>query len=52
VRTDDELSLAEKVAKLPQAERDAVFAGYTQADFASLVDWSFCGRRRALGTIG
>jgi hypothetical protein len=36
VRTDDELSLAEKVAKLPQAERDQIFAGHTQAEFASL----------------
>ena len=36
VRTDDELSLAEKVAKFPQHKRDQIFAGYTQADFASL----------------
>jgi len=37
VRTDDDLSLAEKVAKLPQAERDQIFAGYTQAEFALAV---------------
>ena len=36
MRTDDELSLAEKVAKFPQHKRDQIFAGYTQADFASL----------------
>jgi hypothetical protein len=36
VRTDDELSLAEKVAKFPQHKRDQIFAGYTQADFAAL----------------
>ena len=36
VRTDDELSLAEKVAMFPQHKRDQIFAGYTQADFASL----------------
>jgi phage terminase large subunit-like protein len=53
VRTDDELSLAEKVAKLPQAERDAVFAGYTQADFASLdFDWSFWGRPEQVAPPG
>jgi hypothetical protein len=45
VRTFDELSLAEKVAQLPQVERDAVFAGYGDADFASLeFDWNFWGR--------
>ena len=36
MRTDDELSLAEKVAKFPQLKRDQIFASYTQADFASL----------------
>ena len=30
MRTDDELSLAEKVAKFSQHKRDQIFAGYTQ----------------------
>jgi hypothetical protein len=36
VRTYDELSLAEKVAKFPQDKRDQIFAGYAQDDYASL----------------
>jgi hypothetical protein len=52
-RTDDELSLAEKVAKFPQHKRDAVFAGYTQADYASLdFDWSFWGRPEQIAPPG
>jgi phage terminase large subunit-like protein len=53
VRQDHELSLAEKIAKLSQAERDAVFAGYTQADFDSLdFDWGFWGRPEQLAPPG
>jgi phage terminase large subunit-like protein len=53
VRTFDELSLAEKVARLPPAERDAVFAGYTQDEFASLdFDWGFWGRPEQIAPPG
>ena len=45
MRTYDELSLAEKVAKIPQGKRDQIFAGYTQDDYASIdFDWNFWGR--------
>jgi hypothetical protein len=54
VRTYNELSIAERLAQLPQVERDEVFAGYAQDDYASLdFDWGFWGcdstiiRRRA-----
>jgi hypothetical protein len=44
VRTYDELSIAERLARLPPVECDAVFAGYTQDDYASLdFDWNFWG---------
>jgi phage terminase large subunit-like protein len=53
VRTDDELSLAEKVAKFPQHKRDQIFAGYTQADYASLdFDWSIWGRPEQIAPPG
>jgi hypothetical protein len=53
VRADDELSLAEKIARLPQAERDEVFAGYSQADFDSLdFDWGFWGRPEQIAPPG
>jgi phage terminase large subunit-like protein len=53
VRTYDELSLAEKVAKFPQDKRDQIFVSYTQDDYASLdFDWNFWRRpeQLALGT--
>ena len=53
MRTYDELSIAEKVARLPQVERDAIFAGYTQDEFASLdFDWIFWGRPEQLAPRG
>jgi phage terminase large subunit-like protein len=53
VRTDDELSLAEKVAKFPQDQRDQIFSGYTQADFDSLdFDWHFWGRPEQIAPPG
>jgi hypothetical protein len=53
VRTYDELSLAEKVAKFPQDKRDQIFAGYTQDDYASLdFDWNFWGRPEQLAPPG
>jgi len=53
VRTFDELSLAEKVARLPQIERNAIFAGYTQDEFSSLdFDWSFWGRPEQIAPPG
>ena len=53
MRTDDELSLAEKVAKFPQHKRDQIFAGYTQADFASLdFDWNFWGGPEQIAPFG
>jgi phage terminase large subunit-like protein len=53
VRTLDELSLAEKVARLPLAERDAVFAGYADSDYASLeFDWGFWGRPEQIAPPG
>ena len=49
VRTEDELSIAEKVAKLPQVEIDPLFSGYTHNDYASLdFDWNFWGRPEQL----
>jgi phage terminase large subunit-like protein len=53
VRTYDELSLAEKLAKLPQAERDALFAGFSQVDYDALdFDWRFWGRPEQLALRG
>ena len=53
MRTFDELSLAEKVARLPQIERNAIFAGYTQDEFSSLdFDWSFWGRPEQIAPPG
>ena len=53
MRTYDELSLAEKVAKIPQGKRDQIFAGYTQDDYASIdFDWNFWGRPEQLTPPG
>ena len=53
VRADDEPSLAVKVAKFPQHKRDKIFAGYTQADFASLdFDWNFWGGPEQIAPSG
>ena len=53
MRTFDELSLAEKVARLPQIERNAIFAGYTQDEFSSLdFDRSFWGRPEQIAPPG
>ena len=53
MRTYDELSIAEKVARLPQVERDAISAGYTQDEFASLdFDWNFWGPPEQLAPPG
>ena len=53
VRTEDELSIAEKVAKLPQVEIDPLFSGYTHNDYASLdFDWSFWRRPEQIAPPG
>jgi phage terminase large subunit-like protein len=53
VRAFDELSLAEQVAELSQVERDVVFAGYSDADFASLeFTWNFWGRPEQFAPAG
>jgi hypothetical protein len=53
VRTYDELSIAERLAQLPPVDRDAVFAGYTQDDYASLdFDWIFWARPEQIAPPG
>ena len=53
MRTYDELSIAERLAQLPPVERDAVFAGYTQDDYASLdFDWIFWARPEQIAPRG
>jgi phage terminase large subunit-like protein len=53
VRTYDELSIAERLAQLPPVERDAVFAGYTQDDYASLdFDWNSWARPEQIAPPG
>jgi hypothetical protein len=53
VRQDHELSLAERVAKLPPAERAAIAAELTQAGCAALeFDWSFWGRPEQIAPPG
>jgi phage terminase large subunit-like protein len=53
VRQDHEQSLAERVAKLPPAERAAIAAELTQAGCAALeFDWSFWGRPEQIAPPG